>query len=420
MLMILNAAAAWAAPDVLVVCPGEFRAALAPWEAHRRGQGHELAIIEPPPSSTELHTAIRDAAASGALKFVVLIGDVPDARAGGEPTVAAASDERPRASQRAAGNAVPTRYAEARINVRWGSEPAIASDALYADVDRDALPDVAIGRIPADTADELAAVVRKILRYEREADDSEWRRKIDVVAGRGGFGPLADTLIEATARRVFEQTVPADYVVRRQNATAAAVQQQMADGCLAWVYLGHGLPYELDLLGATKRPEPILKTADVPMLGCGANSPLAVLVACYTGAFDAPRDCLAEELALHEGGPVAVIAATRVTMPYGNTVFGCELLRAGFMSRAATVGELWTTAQRRTLADAMPLDSLRLSVDVLARRVSPPPIDLAAERREHVLMYHLFGDPLLRLQYPVAATPETTRLSAATEVGTQK
>jgi len=34
--------------------------------------------------------------------------------------------------------------------------------------------------------------------------------------------------------------------------------------------------------------------------------------------------------------------------------------------------------------------------------LSPPPVDLAAERREHVLMYQLIGDPLLRLHRPAA------------------
>jgi hypothetical protein len=32
--------------------------------------------------------------------------------------------------------------------------------------------------------------------------------------------------------------------------------------------------------------------------------------------------------------------------------------------------------------------------------LSPPPVDLAAERREHVFMYQLIGDPLLPLHGP--------------------
>jgi hypothetical protein len=56
-------------------------------------------------------------------------------------------------------------------------------------------------------------------------------------------------------------------------------------------------------------------------------------------------------------------------------------------------------AQRRTLGSNTE-DQMRVMLDGIAQLVSPPPVDLAAERREHVLMYHLVGDPLLRLRRP--------------------
>ena len=118
-------------------------------------------------------------------------------------------------------------------------------------------------------------------------------------------------------------------------------------------------------------------------------------------------------MALNPQGPVAVIAATRVTMPYGNSVLGCELLRAALGDHPATLGEAWTRAQRKALAAAPADDSLRTSLDALARGVSPPPVDLAGERREHVLMYQLLGDPLLRLSYPQAQTRPPARVAAA-------
>jgi hypothetical protein len=140
-----------------------------------------------------------------------------------------------------------------------------------------------------------------------------------------------------------------------------------------------------------------MSVADVANIDCQQCRPLAVLVACYTGAFDARQDSLAEELALADKGPVAVIAATRVTMPYGNTVFGYELLRACFRDRPASLGEALRLARCRTLS-ANEDDTFRPPLDSVAQGVSPPPVDLATERREHVWMYHLFGDPLLRLR----------------------
>ena len=338
-LLVMTTAAGSAAPDVLVVCPAAFRASLTPWEEYRRTQGHVLALVEPH-SAAELRTAIRRAAKVGNLKFVVLIGDVP---------------------------AVPTEYAAAKVNVRWGSEPTIATDQMYSDVDGDGVPDVAIGRIPADTPDELAAVVNKVLAYERNDDRGSSRRQINVVAGDGGFGPLTDALIEAAGRSVFKQVVPAEYQVCQLPAAPDATCSQISAGSFAWIYLGHGLPTMLDRAQTPRGERPILATSDVPRLRCDMNRPLAVLVACYTGAIDARQDCLAEELAVHPRGPVAAIAATRVTMPYGNAVFGCELLRAIVAAgHPATLGEAWTRAQRQSLAASTPEDSLRTSLDALA------------------------------------------------------
>ena len=38
----------------------------------------------------------------------------------------------------------------------------------------------------------------------------------------------------------------------------------------------------------------------------------------------------------------------------------------------------------------------------MAGVLSPSPVDLDGERREHVLMYQLIGDPLLHLRRPAA------------------
>jgi hypothetical protein len=65
-------------------------------------------------------------------------------------------------------------------------------------------------------------------------------------------------------------------------------------------------------------------------------------------------------------------------------------------------------AQRRSL-DRSEDDALRASLDGLAHGLSPPPLDLATERREHVMMYHLFGDPLTLIH------PEPPMVAHATD-----
>ena len=234
-------------------------------------------------------------------------------------------------------------------------------------------------------------------------------------------------LVEAAGRQVLEQTIPAGYAIGQTWANPASphcpppgeicplVRRQLDEGCLAWVYLGHGWHTELDRVATPAGERPLLCLDDVPQLTCGAESPLAVLVACYTGAIDAPQDCLGEELLLAEHGPVAVIAATRVSMPYGNAVLGCELLRACFRDEAATVGDMLRTRAGANAGRLRRAIALRTSLDGLARGLSPPPVDLATERREHVMMYQLLGDPLLRLCRPHELPLETSAEVAAGE-----
>lgn len=390
-----------AAPDTLVVCPAMLQPGLTEWKAFRAAQGHRISVISAPSSSSELQRAILNAGQSSDLKYLLLVGDVPiyQAQANRNPSAAT----------------VPTNYVAATVNLRWGSTPTIATDIPYADLDGDELPDLAVGRIPATTPAQLAAVMRKSIDYEIGTPHGDWERKLNIASGQGGFGAVTDAIIEAAARQVLTQTVPAEYATQHihpgQTADdsvgaisfAARARQQLSEGSLAWVYLGHGLPTELDRVSTATGTESILSVGDVPKLKCSGHRPLAVLVACYTGAMDASRSCLAEELVLADEGPVAVIAATRVTMPYGNTVLGCELLRACFGDRPEHLGDTLRIAERKTIT-LNSNDQLRMSLDSVAAGLSPAPVDLAAERREHVLMYHLFGDPLLHLRYAPIST----------------
>jgi hypothetical protein len=358
-----------------------------------------------------LKATIRRANDAGLLKYVVIIGDEPSMR---DPV-----DEALRLR-------VPTNYVPAKVNTRWGPEKEIASDTPYADLDGDGTPDVSVGRIPVHSAEQLAGVLRKIIRYEQQNDHGSWEKCLSIVSGTGGFGAVADAMVEAAGRQVIQRTVPRDYDVRhifaatntdraQESDFVARARRELNGGSLAWIYVGHGLPTELVYAASADGVKSVLSTRDVPGLHCGPHNPLAVLVACYAGAMDAPQGCLGEELVLSEDGPVAVIAATRVTMPYGNTVMGCELLRACFQDRPEALGDVLRLAQRRVLAppdkNQPAKDQLRAALDGMAEMLSPPPVDLAGERREHVLMYQLIGDPLTRLHRPVA---EVAKGEAAT------
>jgi hypothetical protein len=386
-----------AAPDTAVVCPEEFRPAIAPWLQYRAHEGHTLVVLSNLPSAQEIRDQIRQVAKEGALKFVLLVGDA-DPEMLRDPAVRR--------------RCLPTHYVPARVNVAWGSEPYIATDNPYADLDDDQLPELAVGRLTADTPAELATMVQKIISYERSTDFGSWRRQLNLVAGVGRFGMLADMLLESATRYFVTQAIPESYRFSLTYASCHspycpdprqfrhAALEGLNEGAWLWIYVGHGNHLELDSIHLPGGDYPILTADDAPQIQCRHGAPVALFLSCYAGAFDATEDCLAEQLLRAPGGPVAVLAGSRVTMPYGMAVMSNELINQCFHDHCATLGEAVQRAKRRMVEETSSDDPRRKMLDDLASAVSPAPGQLAAERAEHALLFNLLGDPLLRLRYP--------------------
>lgn len=419
-------------PDVAVVCPALFESALAPWMEFRREQGHRIVTLRAEQSPEAIHKRLCELARKKALRFVLLVGDA-------DPGLYTAPEVRARC--------VPAKYVAAKINVKWGSESHLSSDNYYADLDGDDLPELAVGRLTADTPDELSVIVKKIIAYEKSAGYGLWRRKVNFVAGVGGFGKLADAVLESSTRTLIAGGLPAVYESSMTYASwqspycphprsfRDATMARLNEGCLFWVYIGHGHYRTLDHMRGPEGEHRILTADDIAQLRCETGNPIAFFMACYTGAYDAAQDCLAEEMLRTPGGPVAIFSGSRVTMPYAMAVMGTELLGQCFVHHAPTLGEAIKNAKRAMLTEFPQADSnadqpkdkttsqktkdpaekasvTRRTLDMLASVISPAPEELATERREHVQMFNLFGDPLLSLHHgttlPVQAPTETT------------
>jgi len=158
---------------------------LAPWVEHREQQGHRLAIVSNLTSAEKL----RETSVGTARGCVpVAVGPTPhpgmqtDAKLG-------------------ALRGVPP-HVPAKINVRYGSEPMIATTIVGRFGWR---PIARRGgrRLPADSPAELTVMVRKILDYERCADFGPWRRQVHFVAGLGAGGALTDMILEAAAKSII-------------------------------------------------------------------------------------------------------------------------------------------------------------------------------------------------------------------------
>lgn len=391
------------APDTVVVCPPAFKQAFAPWVKYREKQGHEIRVVSNEGTAEEIRDRIRKVAKEGNLKNIVIVGDADPAMEK-DPKVRARS--------------TPIHLAEAKVNIHWGPERDIPTDNWYADLDDDNLPDVAIGRLPVDSPEELKLVIGKIFAHEKETDLGAWRRRVNFVAGMGGFSPLADSVLESSAKQMITNGIPAGYDVSMTYGSWRsaycpdprlfhdATLARLNEGSLFWVYIGHGSRHKLDEVKVPGARHHIFSNEDVPKLACAHGAPVAVFLACYTCAVDDPRDSLGEELLRREGGPVAVLGGTRVTMPYAMSVMATELLQECFVEHRETLGAAVLHA-KRAMIESPRNDPDSRAIDTMARTLNTKSTDLKAERAENVLLFNLLGDPLLRLRYPQEATVQT-------------
>ena len=100
-------------------------------------QGHEIVELDSAESAEEIRAAIKRVADANpsTLKFILLASDV-----GVLPNQQIA---------------IPVFYHPSTALVKFGGDERIASDSTFGDLDGDNLPDVAVGRIPADSPQQL-------------------------------------------------------------------------------------------------------------------------------------------------------------------------------------------------------------------------------------------------------------------------
>ncbi len=380
--------------DTLVICPLVFQAEMVPWIAHREAQGHGIVMIQPELTSEAQKSRIREYAKRYPLRNLLLVGDCYAKKVDyyTQPPL------------------VPRGTVRAVVNVKFHSEPIICTDNIYADLDDDLIPDLTIGRLSVDTPMELRIVINKILNYEKSPPTGSWRRKINLVAGVGGFGSMQDKVIETAARQIILKGIPEKYETKMTYASWRSpycpdprnfhdvTLHSLNEGCVFWVYFGHGHIHRLDQVKTPLSRFKIFNVYDKHKLNAQSGSPIAVLLACYTGAMDSIDDCLAEEMLESPGGPVAVFAGSRVTMPYAMSILSHEMLSEFFNGESETLGELILLAKQRLAAKKkVERDGTRSTIESLAGIFSPTRELLDEERLEHVQLFNLLGDPLLRL-----------------------
>ena len=381
--------------DTLVFCPQPFLASLKPWLSYRRQQGHRIEVLAPPATAAELKQQIVVVAAKHKLAHLILIGDAYDRMA--DPKLL-----------------VPTEYVLSRTTYKLGAEPEIATDNPFADLDGDGVPDISVGRIPVDSTSELTQYIKRVIAYESgnvQNVDAQWQTRLNLVAGVGGFGKLADQLIEQIAKKVITEMVPdtiqtsmtygswnSPYCPSPDRFSASAIER-FNEGCLFWVYLGHGDRCRLDQVHMPDASHTILDESKIQEVNCRQGNPIAVFLACYTNAFDGDRDCLGELMLKQENGPIATIGGSRVTMPAGMGLMSMAMLDEYFDGSVKTLGEVVLKAKRELSHGEREFKGYRELIESLSATMLPGQA-FEDECTDHIELMQLLGDPLLRVKRP--------------------
>jgi uncharacterized repeat protein (TIGR01451 family) len=244
-----------------------------------------------------------------------------------------------------------------------------AADNLMADSGGDDLPDVAIGRLPAITAADLAAMIAKIKAYEA-AFAAPWQRELVFTSDRadaaaGDFAGANDGLAALAGGNFGVARIDLD--TTPTNAAVPALLGHFNAGAGLIHYTGHGGVANWSAQG-------LLKKAHVDAMH-NVRQPVVVALSCLVGRYEAPGPAAQSlgELLLRraQGGAVAAWGPSGLSRNDPAAELGAAFYRAVLQEGSGTLGLAILRAVRGLERDLVSRDTLSV--------------------------YNLLGDPALRL-----------------------
>lgn len=243
-----------------------------------------------------------------------------------------------------------------------------AADGLLADVDNDGQPDLALGRLPAQTPEDLAVMIAKIQAYEAQFG-ADWQNELVLVADAADSG---NDFRPATDR--LAALVVAPYAVAACLEVDEMGQETVGDRLRDWLEAGAGFIHftghgGVENLGAGH----LFTVPEVAALENAGRPPVLVALSCLLARFDeAEADSLGEALLRQpDGGAVAVLGPSGLSRNEPAADLGEAFYRAVLQKGVGTLGLAFLQARRE--------------------------LGGSDATRETYAVYNLLGDPALRI-----------------------
>ncbi|MBS1910968.1 MAG: type IX secretion system sortase PorU [Bacteroidetes bacterium] len=263
--------------------------------------------------------------------------------------------------------------------------------------------DIAIGRMPVQTADQAATVVNKVIRYETTKNFGLWRATFALAADDdyplgdgGGFTRQSESLWASLPnwvepKKIYVAAYPTEQIsARRKPGAEQDLQQSIDRGVVLTNWVGHGNP------NVWAHEYILEKDQFIPALTNDSMLTYVPAVTCNFGYFDDPTVVSGAELfVLHPtGGAIAVMTATRSVYIGPNE----ELMRQHFRVLLA----------RDPSTQLYPTIGQALMVTKFGR----------AGYADNDQKFLLLGDPALRLNLPEDSVEITSVNSVHVDTGT--
>jgi hypothetical protein len=240
------------------------------------------------------------------------------------------------------------------------------SDVPFVQLNDDEWPDLAVGLVPARTAEGVQAFVEKTLVYEGS---------ILSQAGEGRVLAVADSF-EPSFRwdaeeflSLFTQDTQYDLITPDQGdtGTSSLIEEKLDEGISLLAYFGHG---SLNMWGKDR----LFTAEDAAGLNNSAHLPVVLNMTCLTGLYTHPKvDSLAESLLFNKhGGAVAVLAPSSLTLAVDQSFLSRPLVEEMLEDPNASLGDIHLRARRQVSLDSPGM-------------------------RDVMMTFMLFGDPALSL-----------------------
>ncbi len=247
-----------------------------------------------------------------------------------------------------------------------------ASDNRFAAVSgTDILPDLNVGRLPANTPGETTVMVNKILAYESVSPDEAWTQRVlfvtdNLEGGGGNFYKLSDAIADGFAGppNQGKLLLPSAYerpkiylgqTCPTENPSVACRNQLKSEletnGALMVSYIGHGAR----TFWAVERLLDIVGIIGLQNVG---RLPIMLPMTCDEGYFIEPRAGVqsTSEAGIRqpERGSIASYAPTGFGLSTGHEYLERGLFQAVFHDRTAALGAATTASKYYLIANAPP------------------------------------------------------------------